>query len=67
LISAGNSNRTFIQAEKANKVILKGSGADPSPSHGERESGKSDVCLAQDGTSRGIEDDEQDTVTLELL
>jgi len=24
-------------------------------------------CAAQDGTSRGIEHDEQDTVTLELL
>jgi len=42
------------------------SGADPSPSHGKHGSGKSVVCAAQDGTSRGIEHDEQDTVTLEL-
>jgi hypothetical protein len=28
-----NSNRTLIQIEKANKVILKSSGADPSPAH----------------------------------
>jgi hypothetical protein len=27
-----NSNQTLIQTEKANKVILKSSGADPSPS-----------------------------------
>jgi hypothetical protein len=41
-----NSNRMLIQTEKANKVILKSSGADPSPSHGEHGSGKSAVCSA---------------------
>jgi hypothetical protein len=62
-----NSNRTLIQTEKVNRVFLRSSGADPSPSHGEHGSGNSAVCAAQDGTSRGIELDERDTVTLELL
>jgi hypothetical protein len=49
-----NSNRMLIQTEKANKVILKSSGADPSPSHDEHGSGKSAVCSASGWHVAGI-------------
>jgi hypothetical protein len=56
-----NSNRTLIQTEKANKVILKSSGADPSDLARKLVASFGQLVGArpQDGTSRGIEYDEQ--------
>jgi hypothetical protein len=67
LISAGIRTGRLSRLKKQNEAVLKSSGADPSPSHGEHGSGKRAVCSAQDRTSLGIEHDEQDTVILELL
>ena len=48
-----NSNWTLLRTEKANRVIIKSSGADPSPSHGEHGSSTSCCVLGSRMAPRG--------------